>query len=84
MDSRLLELQNVIAEAFYPPDDLTIDQWADKYRVLPQISSSEHGPYRTSRFPFLREVMYELSPESPVQMIVGMKGAQLGWTDLAV
>lgn len=84
MNENLASLQSIFAESLYPPDDLTIDTWADKYRILPQISSSEHGPYRTSRFPYLKEIMYELSAESPTQQVVTMKGAQLGFTDVAV
>lgn len=84
MESSLIQLRDVFAEALYPPDTLTIDRWADQYRILPEVSSSEHGPYRTSRFPFLKEVMYELSPESPTEEIIAMKGAQLGFTDVAV
>ena len=39
---------------------LTIDEWADRYRVLPP-SSAEPGPWRTDRLPFLREIMRELA-----------------------
>lgn len=84
MDNKLIELRDAFADAIFPPEDLTIHEWADKRRILPQISSSESGPYRTSRFPFLKEIMWELSPESPTQQIAVMKGAQLGFTDVGV
>jgi phage terminase large subunit GpA-like protein len=72
------------AKAIRPPPDWSIDEWADKRRILPKTSSAESGPWRTSRFPFLREIMYELSPQSSTQEVVVMKGAQLGFTDTAL
>lgn len=78
------ELYNAFASNIKPPEELTVDQWADKYRILPEESSSESGPWRTSRFPFLREIMWELSPDSPTKEIVVMKGAQLGFTEIGI
>lgn len=81
---KINELGLLFARALMPPPELTVDEYADTYRVLPQGSSSEHGRWRTSRFPFLREIMFELSPQSKTQEIVVMKGAQLGFTELAM
>lgn len=72
------------ARSIKPPPDLSIDQWSDQKRILPKSSSSESGQWRTSRFPFLREIMFELSPQSRTQEVVVMKGAQLGFTELAL
>lgn len=72
------------ADGLNPPEALSITEWADKYRVLPNVSSSESGPWRTSRFPFLKEIMDELSPESAFQTVAVIKGAQLGFTEIAV
>ena len=41
---------------FRPIEELTISEWADKYRILP-IESSESGRWRTSRTPYLKEIM---------------------------
>lgn len=65
-----------------PDPDLTVTQWADEYRMLPRKSSSEPGKYRSSRTPYVREIMDALSPSSRVQDIVVMKGTQLGFTEL--
>lgn len=43
-------------ENFTPPENLTVDEWADKYRILP-ATSAEAGPWRTNRTPYLREPM---------------------------
>lgn len=84
MTAQIETLRRAFADAILPPDDLTIDEWADRYRVLPRVSSSEQGQWRTSRFPFLREIMRELSPGSTRQHVVVMKGAQLGFTEIVV
>lgn len=60
---------------------LTISQWADKYRTLSQRASAEPGPWRTDRTPYLREIMDCLSPSSPIERVVFMKGAQVGGTE---
>jgi len=79
--------KNIYADAFklgIKPDELlTVTQWADKYRVLPQESSAEHGPWNTRRTPFLREIQDELSPTSPTEDVCVVKGTQLGFTELA-
>jgi phage terminase large subunit GpA-like protein len=56
----LERLQATIARpvsAFRPPEDLTVSQWADKYRYLSPEASAEPGLWRTGRTPYLREVM---------------------------
>ena len=63
---------------------IDLDEWSDKYRELPKETSSEYGRWRTARFPFLRKVMKALSPSSRAKEIVAMKGAQLGFTELAI
>jgi len=66
-----------------PDPQITIDEWADTYRVLPSESSAEPGRYRTERMPYLREIARELSPQSPAQRVSVVKGTQLGFTELA-
>jgi phage terminase large subunit GpA-like protein len=58
--------------------ELTIDEWADRHRVLSGDTSAEPGQWRTSRTPYLREVLRELSPSSPTRRVVLMWGAQTG------
>lgn len=66
-----------------PDPYITIDEWADKYRQLPKGASAEAGQYSTARMPYLREVMRELSPQSPTQQVKVKKGTQLGFTEVA-
>jgi phage terminase large subunit GpA-like protein len=60
---------------------LTVSQWADQYRVLASSSTSEAGPWRTSRTPYLREPMDMLSAHMPGSDVVMMKGTQIGATE---
>jgi phage terminase large subunit GpA-like protein len=76
------EIYGSSAAAGARPDPLlTISQWADKYRTLSQRASAEPGTWRTDRTPYLREIMDCLSPSSPVERTVFMKGAQIGGTE---
>jgi phage terminase large subunit GpA-like protein len=61
-----------------PPPQLTVSQWADQHRVLSTRASSEPGPWRTSRTPYLRDIMDALSAVHPARRVVFMKGAQVG------
>lgn len=64
-----------------PDQMLTVSQWADSYRQLSSKASSEPGKWKTSRTPYLQEIMDSLSPTSPVERIAFMKGAQVGGTE---
>ena len=61
-----------------PQKRLTVSEWSDKNRVLTTKSSAEPGKWRTSRTPYLKEVMDKLSDHDETQEVVVMKGAQLG------
>ena len=49
--------------------------------MLSARGANEAGRWRTSRTPYLREIMDALSPMHPAQRIVVMKGAQIGATE---
>jgi phage terminase large subunit GpA-like protein len=65
-----------------PDPLLTVSEWADRYRRLSGKAAAEPGPWRTERTPYLREIMDALSPSSPAERVVFMKGGQLGGTEL--
>lgn len=65
-----------------PDPRVTVSEWADRHRQLTTRSSSEPGPWRTARTPYLREIMDCLSSSSPVEVLVFMKGSQLGGTEV--
>jgi phage terminase large subunit GpA-like protein len=64
-----------------PDPDFTISEWADAHRILTSVSSSEPGPWRTDRTPYLKEIMDCLSPSNPAEKVIFMKGAQIGGTE---
>jgi phage terminase large subunit GpA-like protein len=61
---------------------MTVSAWADAHRVLPMKSSAEPGPWRTSRTPYLREILDALSATSDVEEVIFMKGAQVGGSEI--
>lgn len=67
--------------AIRPKDSLTVSEWADANRVLSGEGSAEAGQWKTSRTPYLREVMDALSEESPSRKVVFMKSSQVGGTE---
>lgn len=80
----LAAAQGALLEAFEPDPDISIWEWADKHRVLTSKVANVTGPYRSAMTPFLRVPMYHLSPQSPVEKVVLMKGAQVGASEAAV
>jgi phage terminase large subunit GpA-like protein len=75
-----LEIVQAWRDGLAPEPALLVSEWADRHRVLGSRDSAEPGPYRTSRTPYLREVMDALSPSHPARRVVFMKGAQVGAT----
>ena len=63
---------------------LTVPEWADRYRVLSSSTASEAGRYRSSRTPYLVKIGEALSATSPAEMVVLMKGSQIGATELGL
>ena len=74
---------SAFALGFEPDPYLTIDEWADEYRKLPQGASAEPGQYSCERMPYVREIMQELSPQSPTQQVKVIKATQVGCTEIA-
>lgn len=67
-----------------PDKLLSLREWADEYRYLSSKSSAEPGKFRSSRTPYIREVMECLSNHSSAEVVVLMFGAQLGKTETLV
>lgn len=64
-----------------PPTRYNPSDWADEHRFLSSKASAEPGRWRTSRTPYLREIMNRFDPYDPVQEVVVMKGAQIGMSE---
>ena len=76
-----IEIIKSFLDAFKPPPIYTVSEWADANRMLSTKSSSEPGRWRTSRTPYLKSIMDDLSDYSPFQEIVFKKAAQIGATE---
>lgn len=77
-------MQAIIAQAalaLRPDPVLSVSEWSDTHRFLPSAASAEPGPWRTSRTPYLKEIMDCLSPQSGAEKVIFMKGAQIGGTE---
>jgi len=65
------------ANGWQPDPLITVSEWADKHRILPQRAASEPGQWRTSRTPYAREIMDCLSDHHPAQEVVVMAAVQM-------
>lgn len=83
MEEVELYLVRGFLEGIAPIERITVSQWADKYRYLSPTASAEPGLWRTSRTPYLKEILDKLSAHDPTQEVVFMKGAQIGATEAA-
>lgn len=70
--------------AFAPRPRLTVSEWADANRQLTSAETSEPGPWKTGRVPFIREIQDCLSSSSPVQRVVFMKSTQVAGTESGI
>jgi phage terminase large subunit GpA-like protein len=70
------------ARGWVLPEKLWTSEWADAYRMVPSKSSPEGGQWRTSRTPYAREPMDELSSKSRTQEVVIMAASQVMKTEV--
>ncbi len=69
------------ASLWAPPEDLTVDQWADKYRRLDAGLAAESGQWRTSRTPYMAEPMRAFT-DPRVEEITVVSPSQVGKSEL--
>lgn len=75
-------LERAFAAGIRPDPRLSVSAWAAKNRVLSARESSEPGPWRNARAPFLCEPMDCLGDSSDVEEVSIVKGAQTGGTEI--
>ena len=80
MDKRFTLIHRRLVESLKIKSPIEVSDWADRYRYLSEASSSEPGRWSTSRTPYLKEIMNNLSP-SQIKRVVIMKGHQIGYTE---
>lgn len=75
-----LSLIEGLLKGLMPDPIMTVSEWSDEYRVLPE-TNAEGGQFRTSRTPYLKEIMDKLSAVDPAQKIIWEKSSQVGATE---
>jgi len=70
-----------VRKSWSPPPELTVSDWADRYRRLSSEASAEPGAWRTDRAPYQRGIMDAIS-DPLIREVWVMKSAQVGWTEL--
>lgn len=63
-----------------PPENITVSQWADKYRILDSKTSAMPGPWRTEHTPYLKGIMDEFN-NYETEEIDYIKPTQVGGTE---
>lgn len=63
-----------------PPENITVSEWADKYRMLDARSSAMPGPWRTEHTSYLKEIMDEFN-NYETEEIIYVKPTQVGGTE---
>lgn len=66
---------------YKPPEDLTVSQWSERYRILSRESSAEAGRWRNERTPYLVEIMDSFT-DYRVGKITVVASSQVGKSEL--
>ena len=73
-----------IARGLRPAAMQSVSEWSDEHRILAGKASSEPGPWRTSRTPYLALPMDLMGPYSAAEMVVLVFPAQSGKTEASM
>ena len=60
-----------------PMDDISVSEWADKYRMISSETASQPGPWRTSKTPYMKEIMDAFS-DPLIRSIYMVSSSQVG------
>ena len=83
IDRKTRELFKRCLLLLLPPENLTVNEWADKYRVLSSESSKEAGKWETSRTPYMVEI-YRNITKKEVRQITLMLASQLAKSEFII
>jgi phage terminase large subunit GpA-like protein len=82
-DGQLIYIKS-FADGLRPEPELWIDEWSEKYAVIPAENGAEPGKYNIERTPYAREIMRALSPAHPAKKVVCMVASQMFKTQVAL
>ena len=83
-EEKIKDLNRTLKSAllnFKPPEQITVKEWADKYRRLSPENSAEPGRWRTDRTPYLEEIM-DAFTDPKVRRIAVAASSQVGKTEM--
>ncbi len=80
-EDKLNKCLSKLLRGIRPPENLTVAQWADKNRRLTSESAAELGRWRTSRTPYMVEIL-NCFTDPLVEHIVVVAPAQVGKSEL--
>lgn len=72
--------QKEVLQYLKPPENITVSQWANKYRILDAKTSAIPGIWRTVQTPYLKEIMDEFN-NYETEEIIYVKPTQVGGTE---
>lgn len=67
-------------KALTPPENITVSEWAEKYRQLDAKTTARPGPWRNSSTPYLKGLMDEFN-NYETEEIIFVKPTQVGGTE---
>lgn len=83
IDEKTRELFKKCLLLLLPPENLSVNEWADKYRVLSSESSKEAGKWETIRTPYMLEP-YQKITDSRLRQLTLMLASQLAKSELII
>ena len=83
MKKNTVDMFTRIFKVLQPPPEMTLSQWADKFRRLSAGSSAEPGRWKTAKAPYQKEIMDAIT-DITIKKVVIMSAAQVGKTDAMV
>ncbi len=78
--SNKTKIPEIIKNALRVPEQITVSEWADRFRILNAITSAEPGKWNTARTPYLKGVMDAFS-DPLIEEITVMAASQVGKTE---
>lgn len=77
-----MSYSSAFAKGVRPDPYINLVDWNNEHRYIADESGPEGGRYRTSRTPYVEEILMELSPQRSTQEVVFVKPTQIGATEI--
>lgn len=78
---KTIDLFSKLVKMVAPPPKMTVSEWADNNRVIPEEYGAEPGKWDSSRAPYQKAIM-DAFTEKGVNKVVAMLAAQLGKSEI--